>query len=93
MPPERNSETESQTGNSGSEDNNTGKESGKNNTTNVHHHTSNGSNNATPGPAPNGNISMDRPATPTKETAASKESKTVHRSGTKKNTNKKARHR
>jgi len=35
---------------------------------------------------------MERPATPSKETA-SKESKTVHRSGTKKNTNKKARHR
>ncbi|PNF37446.1 Chromatin modification-related protein MEAF6, partial [Cryptotermes secundus] len=88
---ERNSETESQTGNSGSEDN-TGKESGKNNITTVHHHTTNGSNSSTMGPALNGSVNMDRPVTPTKETA-SKESKAVHRSGTKKNTNKKARHR
>ncbi|XP_021930843.1 chromatin modification-related protein MEAF6 [Zootermopsis nevadensis] len=89
---ERNSETESQTGNSGSEDNNIGKESGKNNVISVHHLATNGSNNSTPGPALNGSSSMDRPATPTKETA-SKESKTMHRSGTKKNANKKARHR
>jgi hypothetical protein len=44
------------------------------------------------GPALNGSVNMDRPVTPTKETA-SKEGKAVHRSSTKKNTNKKARHR
>ncbi|PSN53427.1 Chromatin modification-related protein MEAF6 [Blattella germanica] len=92
MAVKRNSETESQTGNSGSEDNNTGKESGKNNITTVHHHATNGSNNTSATPALNGNANLDRPATPNKE-IASKESKTVHRSGTKKSTNKKARHR
>ncbi|XP_067001077.1 chromatin modification-related protein MEAF6 [Anabrus simplex] len=88
---ERNSETESQTGNSGSEDNVTGKESGKNNSTTLHQN--NGNVVTTNGTTVNGTAPMERPSTPVKDTP-SKEGKTVHRgSSAKKNLNKKPRHR
>ncbi|KAJ8871011.1 hypothetical protein PR048_027314 [Dryococelus australis] len=87
---ERSSETESQTGNSGSEDNVAGKESGKNTTT-AHH--SPGATATTPanGALTNGNVMLERPTTPVKDFI--KDSKMLSRSAPKKNSSKKARHR
>ncbi|XP_063224497.1 chromatin modification-related protein MEAF6 [Bacillus rossius redtenbacheri] len=84
---DRSSETESQTGNSGSEDNAAGKESGKNTTT---AHLSPGA--STNGAVTNGTALLERPGTPTKDMA--KDGKVLNRSGgPKKNSSKKARHR
>nr|CAD7204342.1 unnamed protein product [Timema douglasi]CAD7405798.1 unnamed protein product [Timema poppensis] len=85
---DRNSESESQTGNSGSEDNNTGKESGKNNTTTVHHSPTSAMN----GTVTNGSTVTERPVTPVKDVLM-KDCKVLNRSNSKKNSNKKARHR
>lgn len=88
VPADRNSETESHTGNSGSEDNGlVRKEAGKNISTLNTSHTNGLGRSSTPGL--NGSSAMlDRPVSP-----LNKDSKGARSSGIKKNANKKARYR